>query len=95
MTATHPAISVVIPAHNEAGSIEPRWAAIVDTLEQAGIDYEVLVVDDASTDARPRSCVVGRPRTHAFDTTSPTIRAASATRCGPGSTSSRATPSRS
>jgi dolichol-phosphate mannosyltransferase len=43
-------LSVVIPAHNEVDSI----AEAVDTtsleLEQADIDYEIIVVDDASGD---------------------------------------------
>jgi dolichol-phosphate mannosyltransferase len=41
---------VVIPAHNEAGSIRTTIDGIADALEGTGIDYEVLVVDDASTD---------------------------------------------
>lgn len=43
-------LSVVIPAHDEAGSIGPTVEAIAGALEREGIDYEVLVVDDASTD---------------------------------------------
>jgi dolichol-phosphate mannosyltransferase len=43
-------LSVVIPAHNEAGSIASTVGGIVRTLERESIDYEVLVVDDASTD---------------------------------------------
>ena len=43
-------LSVVIPAHNEAGSIRSTVDAIVDQLELAGVDHEVLVIDDASTD---------------------------------------------
>jgi len=52
--AEHPAVSVVIPAHNESGSIRATVEAIVETLERELIDYEVLVVDDASTDDTPR-----------------------------------------
>jgi dolichol-phosphate mannosyltransferase len=48
-----PALSVVIPAHNEAGGIRATVESIAATLDQAAIDYEVLVVDDASTDATP------------------------------------------
>jgi dolichol-phosphate mannosyltransferase len=44
-------LSVVIPAHNEEGSIERTLTQTVSALEEAGIDYELLVVDDASTDA--------------------------------------------
>jgi dolichol-phosphate mannosyltransferase len=43
-------LSVVIPAHNEAGSIARTVGGIARTLERESIDYEVLVVDDASTD---------------------------------------------
>jgi dolichol-phosphate mannosyltransferase len=49
-TARRPSLSVVIPAHNEAGSIRATLAGIIGALESAAIDYEVLVVDDASTD---------------------------------------------
>ena len=45
-----PALSVVIPASNEAPSIGPTVEGITGVLESAGIDYEILVVDDASTD---------------------------------------------
>lgn len=43
-------LSVVIPAHNEEGSIASTVGAIVQALTREEIDYEVLVVDDASTD---------------------------------------------
>ncbi|HEX4625478.1 MAG TPA: glycosyltransferase family 2 protein [Solirubrobacteraceae bacterium] len=43
-------LSVVIPAHNEAGSIEETVNGIVGVLVREGIDHEVLVVDDASSD---------------------------------------------
>ena len=40
----------MIPAHNEADSIEPTLDALGRELDAAGIDYEVLVVDDGSFD---------------------------------------------
>jgi dolichol-phosphate mannosyltransferase len=43
-------LSVVIPAYNEAGSIEKTVVDVSSTLEGAGIDHEVLVVDDSSSD---------------------------------------------
>jgi dolichol-phosphate mannosyltransferase len=43
-------VSVVIPAHDEAEVIGPTVTAIASALEEAGRDYEVVVVDDASSD---------------------------------------------
>ena len=43
-------LSVVIPAHNEAGSIAGVVTSIAERLETEEIDYEIVVVDDASTD---------------------------------------------
>ncbi len=43
-------LSVVVPAHNEADSIGETVACTVTELERAQIDYEILVVDDASGD---------------------------------------------
>lgn len=50
MTSTRQLLSVVIPAHNEVGTIRATLEGIAASLERAGIDYEVVVVDDASTD---------------------------------------------
>jgi dolichol-phosphate mannosyltransferase len=44
-------VSVVIPAHNEAEVIGPTVGGIAAALDAAGRDYEVLVIDDASSDA--------------------------------------------
>ncbi len=43
-------LSVVIPAHNEAGNIEDTVTRLVRTLGEAGIHHEILVVNDNSTD---------------------------------------------
>ena len=43
-------LSVVIPAHNEEGSVGTTVEGVVSALEREEIDYEVLVVDDASED---------------------------------------------
>jgi dolichol-phosphate mannosyltransferase len=43
-------LSVVIPAHNEEGSIAATLAPIRQRLRAEDIDYEILVVDDASSD---------------------------------------------
>ncbi|HEX3561378.1 MAG TPA: glycosyltransferase family 2 protein [Solirubrobacterales bacterium] len=43
-------LSVVIPAHNEAGSIAACVTSTTEALSREGIDYEILVIDDASVD---------------------------------------------
>lgn len=44
-------LSVVIPAYNEALRLGPTLQRVVEYLRQRGLRYEVLVVDDGSTDA--------------------------------------------
>ncbi len=43
-------LSVVIPAHNEAGSIAPVLRTLCEHLGAADIPHEILVVDDHSAD---------------------------------------------
>lgn len=43
-------LSVVMPAHNEAGSIATTLRKTIATLEEAGVEHEVVVIDDASVD---------------------------------------------
>ena len=43
-------LSVVIPAHNEAGHIEGTLRSLTETLEAAQIDHELLVINDNSKD---------------------------------------------
>lgn len=45
-----PAISVVIPAHNEEPNLLPLYDRLVAVLEQVGRSFEIVVVDDASSD---------------------------------------------
>jgi dolichol-phosphate mannosyltransferase len=44
-------LSVLIPAQNEAGSIEKTIERFRGALERENIDHEILVVDDSSTDS--------------------------------------------
>ncbi len=43
-------ISVVIPVYNESRVLEKLFARLVPVMEHLGRDYEVLLVDDGSTD---------------------------------------------
>ena len=44
------AVSVILPVFNEADNLEPLAKDVVTALEEAGRSYEVIFVDDGSTD---------------------------------------------
>ncbi len=43
-------LSLVIPVYNEADSLEPLVAEIDESLRAAGLEYEIVFVDDGSSD---------------------------------------------
>lgn len=45
-----PELSVVIPVFNEAENLEPLWAELRKVLDEIGRAYEVIFVNDGSTD---------------------------------------------
>ncbi len=49
-----PELSVVIPLHNEVDSLTPLVEELTAALEALGRPWEVLLVDDGSTDGGPR-----------------------------------------
>lgn len=60
-----PTISLVIPMFNEEANIEHAIEYAVDALSQHSSDYEIVIVDDASTDESPelvRRATSGNPR---------------------------------
>ena len=60
-----PTISLVIPMFNEEANIEHALAYAVEALSQHASDYEIIIVDDASTDESPeivRRATAGNPR---------------------------------
>lgn len=55
-------LSIVLPAYNEEVAIERTVTAIADYVRQRGLDAELLVVDDGSTDATPARLAALRAR---------------------------------
>ena len=55
-------LSVVIPVFNEADSILPLAGEVDAALEAAGARFEIVYVDDGSTDATPRRLGEARAR---------------------------------
>jgi len=49
-----PSVSLVIPMYNEELNIEHAIAAAVEALTKYSDDYEIIIVDDASTDDSPQ-----------------------------------------
>jgi len=43
-------LSVVVPAYNEADNLDPLIARLVAALDRIGLPFEILLVDDCSTD---------------------------------------------
>ena len=54
---TAPAISLVIPAYNSVGYLAANVARVAAFFEDAGIDGEIVVADDGSTDGTAESVV--------------------------------------
>ena len=47
---SEPALSIVIPAYNEAERLPPSLARVIDYLRRRSGSWEIVVVDDGSTD---------------------------------------------
>src|SRR5215470_4026156 len=43
-------LSIILPVHNEAGSLPSLWEELVDAIAKGGWSTEVIFVDDGSTD---------------------------------------------
>ena len=46
-------LSLIVPAHNEESFLEPTLVALHHAAGKVGLDYEIIVVNDDSTDATP------------------------------------------
>jgi glycosyltransferase involved in cell wall biosynthesis len=51
VAATTPDVTVVVPVLNEEATLQPLYDGVAATLAAAGIDAELIFVDDGSTDA--------------------------------------------
>ena len=49
-------VTVVVPAHNEAGNIGPLAEGILDMFRAKALDAELVIVDDNSSDDTPGLC---------------------------------------
>lgn len=58
-----PELSIVVTAYNEAQNLEELYRRVTAVLEQAGYEFELLFVDDGSTDGT----FVELERLHAWD----------------------------
>ncbi len=50
MSSDAPQLSVVIPIYNESGTLEELFRRLTDTLSDYPGGYEIIAVDDGSTD---------------------------------------------
>ena len=48
--STEPQLSIVVPVYNEAANLEVLFASLHAVLEEGGYNYEVIFIDDGSTD---------------------------------------------
>lgn len=59
---SRPVLSVVVPMHNEAGNVDAFFHRLLPALDRLSLRYEVLCVDDGSTDATWGNLLVWRAR---------------------------------
>ncbi len=48
--ATHPNISIIVPFFNEEENVEEMYARLKEVLDKTGRTYELIFIDDGSTD---------------------------------------------
>jgi len=58
-------LSVVIPVRNESANVDPLCRELVESLELSGRTFEVILIDDGSTDDTFAKLAAHRRTTHA------------------------------
>jgi dolichol-phosphate mannosyltransferase len=53
MDSSLPSISIIMPAYNEEKTVESATSHNIETFNSLGIDFELLIVDDKSSDKTP------------------------------------------
>ena len=48
--SARPTYSIIAPVYNEVGNLRRFYAEVVDALESTGDSWELLIVNDGSTD---------------------------------------------
>ncbi|HJS31083.1 MAG TPA: glycosyltransferase family 2 protein [Alphaproteobacteria bacterium] len=56
-------ISIVVPMYNEAANVASFFGRLLPTLDRLGLDYEVVCVDDGSSDATRELLLAARGET--------------------------------
>lgn len=64
--ASRPDLSVVVPMHNESGNVDAFFHRLLPALDRLSLTYEVVCVDDGSTDATWGNLLVWRAREQAI-----------------------------
>jgi glycosyltransferase involved in cell wall biosynthesis len=49
-----PELSVILPVYNEAENLRELLPLLISNVKELGLSYEIIVVDDGSTDATPK-----------------------------------------
>jgi glycosyltransferase involved in cell wall biosynthesis len=52
-TAPELELSVLIPVYNEIDNLDLLYQRLVENLDPLGVAYEVILIDDGSTDGSP------------------------------------------
>lgn len=59
-------LSVVVPSYNEARNIEPFLERLIPVMNEIGLPYEIILVDDGSKDDTAERIIASRHNNHAI-----------------------------